>query len=263
MSPLGACRVPRVASPRRTLRDAGACPRLAPPALPGLSLSPLSLRPPPVPPEVPGVCRHKALPSAPGFRYNPHSSYATPLQSGAGLFSSTRFTRRAWLPGRGPLLHGARRIKAYSLGPTMLSLAKAKQWLLAHLAESAWAAGTLALPIAWSFLEGYIATHVPTVPQRWALRSMVAVLSLAMLNVATFFYFRPKFKFDPPTGTWVNLKSDLRYCAKCKSQKIVSPLRNQERGWQCPACYDYFPNPARKEPEAPRQPLGEKGWMAL
>ena len=67
------------------------------------------------------VCDHKALPFAPGFGYN--SLACRPpvcvLHAQAGRVSSTRFTRRARSRGRGSVLRGARRIKAYSFGATM------------------------------------------------------------------------------------------------------------------------------------------------
>jgi hypothetical protein len=73
MSPPVACRLPRVSSPRRRRRKGGVSLLGAPPTLRNLRLPPLALGPRPVPAEVPVVCGHKALPSALGFRYNPHS----------------------------------------------------------------------------------------------------------------------------------------------------------------------------------------------
>jgi hypothetical protein len=60
-------------TPRSTRRDGSVCPRVPPPALSRLRLSPLALGPLPVPAGVPVMCAHKALPSVPGIRYNPHS----------------------------------------------------------------------------------------------------------------------------------------------------------------------------------------------
>ncbi len=63
--------------------------------------------------DAPLVGGHKTLPHVPRVRYNPHRSPATPLQRGAGLFSSARLSRRARPCGRGPALRKARRIRAY------------------------------------------------------------------------------------------------------------------------------------------------------
>lgn len=52
-------------------------------------------------------------------------------------------------------------------------------------------------------------------------------------------------KFDDQTGTWVDESSGLRYCAKCKSQNITSPLKNGEYGWSCPACNKQYADPSR------------------
>ena len=73
MSPPAACRRSRLSTPRRARRDGGVCPLVSPSALRRLGLPPLALGPPPVPAGAPVVCGHKALPSVPGFGYNPHS----------------------------------------------------------------------------------------------------------------------------------------------------------------------------------------------
>ncbi len=72
MSPPVACRMPLVAPPCGTRRDSGLCPFASPSTLRRLGLPPPSRGPSPLPAGVPVVCGHKALPSAPGFGYNPH-----------------------------------------------------------------------------------------------------------------------------------------------------------------------------------------------
>ncbi len=56
------------------------CSLGSPAVLRRLGLPPLTLGLPPVLAGVPAVCGHKALPSAAGFRYNPHSRQATCLR---------------------------------------------------------------------------------------------------------------------------------------------------------------------------------------
>jgi hypothetical protein len=53
-------------------------------------------------------------------------------------------------------------------------------------------------------------------------------------------------RFDEVTGTWVGEGSNIRYCAKCKTRNIPSPMTNESSGWRCPACDGYFPDPSRK-----------------
>lgn len=144
----------------------------------------------------------------------------------------------------------------------MQLLSMVKYTLQARLAELLLAACMLLLTSVWLVFESHLATLAPAIPHKWALRSMVGLSILVVLNIATFFYFRPKFKFDELAGTWIDRKTDLRYCSKCKSTKILSPLKNRDRGWDCPVCYAYFSDPARKEPEPPRQNLGPTAWMA-
>jgi hypothetical protein len=66
-------RLSLLSTPRRARRDGGVCPRVSPLALRRLGLPPLALGLPPAPAGVLVVRGHKALPSVPGFGYNPHS----------------------------------------------------------------------------------------------------------------------------------------------------------------------------------------------
>lgn len=62
------------------------------------------------------------------------------------------------------------------------------------------------------------------------------------------------FKFDESSGTWVGDNSNTRYCARCKTQNISSPMTNESSGWRCPACDGYFPDPSRKAQTFSRPP---------
>lgn len=56
-------------------------------------------------------------------------------------------------------------------------------------------------------------------------------------------------EFDETTGTWIDKGSELRYCGKCKPQ-ILSPLKKNDHGWECPICTKFF-----SDPEKPRTSL--------
>ena len=145
----------------------------------------------------------------------------------------------------------------------MSPLIWAKDKLQAHLAESLLGVGMLSLITLWLSTENYFATLLPVLQPVWAVRAIaVSVLSI-LVAIATYLFFRPKLQFHEPTGTWIDRKTNLRYCAKCKSKKLRSPLRNGDRGWSCPVCTAYWPDPARKGPESPAtKNLGPQSWMA-
>lgn len=72
--------------------------------------------------------------------------------------------------------------------------------------------------------------------------------------------------FDEKTGTFVCHTDGLRYCAKCKSQDIRSPLKNCDHGWRCPACNRFQEDPERPKPKQtqsryPSGGLGKDSWM--
>lgn len=55
----------------------------------------------------------------------------------------------------------------------------------------------------------------------------------------------PPLAFDDKTGAWTSPDSSLRYCAKCKIKGILSPLKNGEHEWTCPACGAEFKDSSR------------------
>ena len=82
------------------------------------------------------------------------------------------------------------------------------------------------------------------------------LLWLTLLLFAYIFINRQIFKWDETTGTWIDNKSGIRYCAKCKVKENPSPLKNENFGWKCLACKSYFPDPNRPTPvvEKPNYP---------
>jgi len=54
------------------------------------------------------------------------------------------------------------------------------------------------------------------------------------LAIASALYYRPRFKHDASTGTYINIKTGARACSICKDQdKIVSWLQTDPAGWWC------------------------------
>jgi len=96
------------------------------------------------------------------------------------------------------------------------------------------------------YYEQVISKFVPTPTEVWAVRAIaVSVLSI-FVAVSTFYWFRPKLKFDEQTGTNINLKTSVRYCHNCKHTiKQNVPLKSNERGWYCVGCKRSFSDPSR------------------
>ncbi|MGJ0486018.1 MAG: hypothetical protein ACR65R_16000 [Methylomicrobium sp.] len=44
------------------------------------------------------------------------------------------------------------------------------------------------------------------------------------------------FEYDVNAGIWFGCRDGLAYCAKCKAHERLSPLKNDDSGWICPAC---------------------------
>ena len=100
-----------------------------------------------------------------------------------------------------------------------------------------------------NILTPYIEQLTPEVQ----LNTVVLLLWLVFLLVAFIVTQHPWLKWDEPTGTWVSRITALRYCAKCKATKIVTPLKNEVTGWRCMHCQHFFHDPAREHIESPKK----------
>lgn len=96
--------------------------------------------------------------------------------------------------------------------------------------------------------ERLISTLTPT--QTTLILLLLTVVSLALLSLSI--YLATWLKWDEPTGTWINRLTKLRYCAKCKAAKIVTPLKNEVTGWRCMNCQHFFHDPSRAHIESPK-----------
>lgn len=86
----------------------------------------------------------------------------------------------------------------------------------------------------------------------------IRIIAVFLLTTAALLAFlllqRPWLRWDEPTGTWVSLFSNLRYCGTCRANKIIVPLKNEITGWRCVSCGHFRTDPARKkvQPEVPK-----------
>jgi len=98
------------------------------------------------------------------------------------------------------------------------------------------------------YLHDVIAPHLSD-PTGWlALKSIAISGALLPLPFAVFFYFRPNLKFNVRTGTWIDNKTKIHFCAKCKINDKTSPLKNNIYSWQCMACDSVFFDSDRPQP---------------
>jgi ribosomal protein L37AE/L43A len=115
--------------------------------------------------------------------------------------------------------------------------------------------GWLPFIFQWSFSK----SQVPN----WLIALSGLIVFWNILEIAYKAAYRSRLEFDESTGTWIDRKTNLRYCPVCKSQKISSPLHNGTSGWSCPVCTAYFRDHARKNyTRPPHADLGPNSWMA-
>lgn len=127
------------------------------------------------------------------------------------------------------------------------SLAKT---LLAQKLPLALSALSPLLAGALLYLRAEIAPHLAD-PTGWlTLKAITVSAALFPLPIATYFWFRPKFRHLPERGgVYENKKTGAYYCASCLiKDKRESPLVKQQNGWLCKVrgCDAFFHNPEFK-----------------
>ena len=132
---------------------------------------------------------------------------------------------------------------------------------------------TWLLPALGTLLSGvvlwaqtYFAQFLPEPKEIWAVRAIALSLLLLPLPLASWLYFRPKFKHLPRLGVHQNIKTGAYFCSPCLiKSKLHSPLRELPDGsrWHCRVCGVSANNPDyKKPPEPPKPDLGPHAWMA-
>jgi len=124
-----------------------------------------------------------------------------------------------------------------------------KKWLLPAVAYLLATSPSALVLFFKSTLSPYIKAQDPVV----LLNIVALLLWLVLLLVAFIFLQGPWLYWDEPTGTWVNRITALRYCAKCRATKIITPLKNEVTGWRCMHCQHFFYDPAREHIESPKK----------
>ena len=106
-----------------------------------------------------------------------------------------------------------------------------------------------ALP-AWVLLaEDRIVKELVVVDELWKVRTAAVLLSIILLLLTWIYFLRPWLRWDEKTGTWISFFSELRYCEKCRSKKIITPLKDEKTGWRCMVCERWYADPKRRPPE--------------
>ena len=140
---------------------------------------------------------------------------------------------------------------------------KVKDWLVDHVIEVSLTSGAGAilalLVITESKIEGWMSVMGPKISFRVLLTIFLLILISGYLGV--YFLSRPRFKFLPKVGVFIDVKRGLYYCPACMTNKVHAPLKQNERGWYCATttCRSFFPDPDYKQQKVPQSPQPGRG----
>ena len=136
-----------------------------------------------------------------------------------------------------------------------------KDWLLSLLQESL----KQKLPLLFAslipiqtacfvFLRTYLLPHLADPTGQIALVAITISITLLLAGLATYFYYRPKYKFIHDLGINKNLKTGHYFCSPCYvKNKLESPLKTEPHGWFCNVCRNGWEDPLRPRPPLPPQ----------
>lgn len=140
---------------------------------------------------------------------------------------------------------------------------KLKDHALKTLAVSVVSGITAALFLAENYLAQYIKTLAPVIIVRLLALLFLVALSFGILLLFTW----PHLKFDSRIGIYRDRKTGLFYCPSCRSKKLRSPLKQEEKGWRCVVrdCMMFYSNPSYVDPKKSKtvSPTSRgKSWSA-
>lgn len=124
-----------------------------------------------------------------------------------------------------------------------------KWWLPAALLLLATTPSALVL-----FFQSSLVPHIKAQESITLLNIGTLLLWLVLLLVAFVVTQRPWLKWDSASSTWVSRFTNLRYCAKCRVGKKLSPLGIEDHGWSCSACNGFYDDPKDRPPLPPKKP---------
>jgi len=133
-----------------------------------------------------------------------------------------------------------------------------KDWILSLLQELLKQKLTLLfallIPIqtaCFVFLRTYLLPHLADPTGLIALIAITISISLLLVGLVTYFWFRPKFKHLPLLGVHENIKTGAYFCSCCfLKNKLHSPLTTTSNGWKCGVCGKW-----QEDPNNPVMPI--------
>ena len=104
------------------------------------------------------------------------------------------------------------------------------------------------------FFQNSLSPHIAAQSPVTLLNIGTLLLWLSLLLMAFIVLQHPWLRWDATTSTWVSCFTKIRYCAKCRVDKKMSPLGNEDNGWRCPSCGHWCEDPKRPLPPEPPRP---------
>lgn len=142
-------------------------------------------------------------------------------------------------------------------------LSSALEKLQAHLMS--WVLPIIGTTLSGGLLlaEDYLARQVSDPTDIWLIRAISVSVLLLFLLAASYFFFRPKYKFMPDLGVNKNLKTGQYFCSPCYvKNKLESPLETHPHSWRCNVCHKEWDDPSRPPPPEPSRPAPSRySWM--
>lgn len=102
-------------------------------------------------------------------------------------------------------------------------------------------------PAVLLLLQDFIVPYLEKLPSTIVLRIVLALLLTTTSLLAYIILKRPWLKWDTATGSWFHVFSGLKYCNKCRSNKIITPLKTVYGGWKCTVCGKNYSSSASQD----------------
>lgn len=113
------------------------------------------------------------------------------------------------------------------------------------------------IPIAVSIFQFQheLALRLFELPPLFVLWTLTILTLLVFTLLITILLTRSRFYWDKEVGTWNNRRNHLRNCGVCYPKGLVSPLKNETKGWSCVVCKQFYIDSTKNQTQTIRREL--------
>lgn len=90
-------------------------------------------------------------------------------------------------------------------------------------------------------LEEQFLTWIRQEHPTWEFRAWIVLIVAIWWVWIRWEWHRPRLRFDPESGAYINRKDGFHYCTQCRKEGHLVALREAKTAWRCFGCGAFYP----------------------